>query len=199
MKIITRQSDLNFFTLLLFTLLSLMAAISFGQAIDSSSTRTISVDTLTQTQIQSGDYQEEDFTPGLFLFGLLAIVFMFICVGVGIVLAVIGLLILFGFVMLGILSTSIFVGLYNKSLAQGFKTFLVSVTAVGGLLVGAIGFGLFNKIVHWFTTPTSICIGSFAGLLTGFLLGLVLFYVLQKLIAFLKDKLKATGKILDER
>jgi len=90
----------------------------------------------------------EDFAPGLGIFALFALVFILVCVGVGVVLTVLGLLILFGLIGVGILSVSILVGLSKKSFTKGFKTFLVSTTTIGGLLIGLTGFWVLNKITH---------------------------------------------------
>ena len=132
---------------------------------------------------------EDDFSPGLGLLVLLGICFIFLCIGAGIVLTVFILLILFGLISLGILSASILVGLNKKSFATGFKTFLVSCSSIGGLIIFGAMFWLLNKFTHWWTAKTAILIGVSMGCLAGFLFGLVVFFVLQKLTTFLKSKL----------
>lgn len=187
---VTNRRLFGFITILLLTFTT---SLSFSQTTDSTQLTTITTDTLSQNQTDNFHEEiEDDFSPGLAMFALFGIGFMFICIGAGIVLTVIGVLILFGLIGAGILSASVFIGLYNKSFEKGFKTFIVSVSTVGGLFIGATGFWLLNKLVHWFTTQAALTIGSVGGLLTGFLLGLLVFYVLQKLTSFLKDKLKTT-------
>jgi hypothetical protein len=187
---VTNRRLLGFITILLLTFTT---SISFSQTTDSTQLSTITTDTLSQYQTDNFHEELEDnFSPGLGLFAIFAFGFMFICIGAGIVLTIIALLILFGLIGAGILSASVLIGLYNKSFEKGFKTFIVSATTIGGLFIGATGFWFLNKIVHWFTTQIALTIGSVGGLLTGFVLGLLVFYVLQKLTAFLKDKLKTT-------
>ncbi len=187
---VTNRRLLGLITILLLTFTT---SLSFSQTTDSTQLTTITTDTLSQNQTDNFHEEiEDDFSPGLAMFALFGIGFMFICIGAGIVLTIIALLILFGLIGAGILSASVLIGLYNKSFEKGFKTFIVSATTIGGLFIGATGFWLLNKIVHWFTTQTALTIGSVGGLVTGFLLGLLVFYVLQKLTAFLKDKLKTT-------
>jgi len=137
---------------------------------------------------ETEDY--DNFAPGLAIFALFAFIFILVCVGVGIVLTVAGLLILFGLIGTGILSASILVGLNKKSFTKGFKTFLVSTTTIGGLLFGITSFWILNKATHWWTFKTTLFAGSIIGLLTGLVLGLVTFFLIQKLTSYLKLKLK---------
>ena len=177
------------FTLIIL-LLAFKASTSFSQQPDSLQVTTVFGDTLTADQTEAYDEEmRDDFEPGLALFALFIIGFMFICIGVGVVLTIIGIMILFGLIAAGILSTSILVGLHNKSFEKGFTTFLISVTTLGGLLIGSIGFWGLNKIMHWFTTQTALIIGSSGGLLTGLLLGILLSYVIRKVTALLKERL----------
>ena len=134
---------------------------------------------------------DDDFdgAPGLGIFVLLTFAFILICVGIGIVLAILLLLFIFGLIGAGILSISILVGLNKKSFSKGFKILLIGSSTIGGLIVGISGFCILNKITHWWTFPNSLLIGSGSGLISGFLFGLFLFYVLQKLTTFLLLKL----------
>ncbi len=185
-----RQLYNRFLGLVTVLLLTFSTSLAFSQTTDRIQ---VTADTLRQNQTENFHEEiENDFSPGLGLFALFAFGFMFICIGAGIVLTIIGLLILFGLIGAGILSASVLIGLYNKSFEKGFKTFIVSAITLGGLFIGATGLWLLNKIVHWFTTQAALTIGSVGGLLTGLLLGLLMFYVLQKLTAFWKDKLKTT-------
>lgn len=195
MTVTNRQMIKGILGLVTFLILTFTPSISNNQTIDSTQVTAISADTTTQNQTDNFHEEiENDFSPGLAMFALFGIGFMFICIEASIVLTVIGVLILFGLIGAGILSASVLIGLYNKSFKKGFKTLIISVTTIGGLFIGATGFWLLNKIVHWFTTQTALTIGSIGGLLTGFLLGLLMFYMLQKLTTFLKDKLKQLDK-----
>lgn len=134
------------------------------------------------------EHTDNDFSPALFLIVVAGIGFILLSVGAGIVLTVIALLMLFGLIGAGIVSTSVMIGLYTKSFEKGFKTFLVSATTICGIFAGTVIFWLFNKIVHWVSTTASLLIGSVVGLISGLLLGFTLFYVLQKLTSYLKSK-----------
>ena len=101
---------------------------------------------------------------------------------------------MFGLISVGILSASILVGVNKKSLATGFKTFLVSSSTIGGLVICGLGLWLLNKITHWWTTKTAIIIGATCGLLAGFIFGLLAFYILQQLTTFLKKKLNLSNE-----
>lgn len=156
--------------------------ILFSQNIDS-----IAIDTsYNLNQIDEG----LDGAPGLFIFIILAFLFILISIGIGIIVAILTLLIIFGLIVLGILSASIIIGLNKKSFTKGFKTFLISSTTFGGGIFGIFGFWILNKITHWWSISTSLTIGSFCGLVSGILFGYFLFYIIQKLTAFLNIKLK---------
>jgi len=175
-------------TILLFILTSLT---TFGQTADSTIqvTSSVQADTIT-AKSNSMEYDEsDDFSPGLFFFAMIGFVFILVCVGAGIVLTVLGLLIIFGLVSFGILSTSIIVGLNKKSFAKGFKTFIILASTIGGLLFCGVGFWFLNIIVHWWTTQTAIITGATFGLIAGFAFGLSAYYILQRLTTYFKQKL----------
>jgi hypothetical protein len=131
---------------------------------------------------------EEDFAPGLGLAVL--VIFIFICVfaGVGIVLAIVVLSILFGLIAIGIISSSIFVGISKQSLSSGVKTFLVSFSAVCGLVLAIPIVWVLSEIMHWWSLATTLIIGSLSGLVAGILFGFFLFYVIRKFILLIKEK-----------
>ena len=163
---------------------------SFSQTADTVQISTPLKDTLLQHNTSGFEQQtDDDFSPVLFLIVVSGIGFILLSVGAGIVLTVIALLMLFGLIGAGIVSTSVMIGLYTKSFEKGFKTFMVSAITICGIFSSTVIFWLFNKIVHWFSTSNSLIIGSVVGLISGFLLGLSLFYVIQKLTSFLKSKL----------
>lgn len=163
---------------------------SFSQIADTVQLSSPLTDTLLQNQ-PSGfeEHTDDDFSTALFLIVVSGIGFILLSVGAGIALTVIAFLILSGLIGAGLVSTSVMIGLYTKSFEKGFKTFIVSAITICGIFSGTIGFWLFNKIVHWFSTSTSLIIGSVVGLKSGLLLGFTLFYVIQKLTSFLKSKL----------
>jgi hypothetical protein len=140
--------------------------------------------------VDEGYSQEYDGSPGLFIFMVLMLIFIMICIGIGIVVAILILLLLFGIIAVGLISSSVLVGLYNKSFLKGFRIFIIGSSTIGCLILGTACFIIYNKIVHYWTLQTSIFVGALSGSIAGFLLGIILFYVTQKLIRFFYSKLK---------
>jgi hypothetical protein len=182
---------IKFYTII-FTLLTLIFLTTYVKANDSLKEPTIntSVDTSSvSSQIDTYSETEEDFAPGLLFTALFALGFVLVCIGAGIFLATLVLLAVFGLVMLGVLSTSIIIGLNKKSFEKGSKTFIVLTSTIGGLLIGGTGFWLLNKVVHWWTPQTSILIGAGLGFLIGIGLGFLVFIILQRLTVYFKKSL----------
>lgn len=100
------------------------------------------------------------------------------------------LLILFGLIGLGIFSATVLVGLNKNSLASGFKTFLVSVSMIGGVILSSALCWILNEFQHWWTYQTALAIGAGLGLLGELIFGFILFWDLQRLTSFLKSLLK---------
>lgn len=150
-------------------------------------------DTLPDIQIdwaeEDGHYaDEEEFN--LFLFSMVgAFIVICICVGVGIVSTLLGLLLLFGLIAAGALSTSLLVGLNKKSFTTGFKTFVILFSTLSCTVLGGIGFYLLVKITHWMEIETATLSGLGIGLISGLILGFTLSYIIQKFTTYLKAKL----------
>lgn len=132
---------------------------------------------------------DDDFSPGLFFFALIGAGFILASVGAGAVLTVLGLLIVFGLISLGALSASVIVGLNKRSLSKGFKTFIVLVSTVNGVVIAIAGFLVLNQIVHWWSTETAVVSGLAVGAIAGLGFGYVAFYILQRLTAFFRKRL----------
>jgi hypothetical protein len=143
----------------------------------------------TATTIEKEYDDSNDYDPGLFLIGLTGLGLIIISVGAGIIVALIGFFLLFTFVSVGILSTSIIVGLQKKSFEKGFKIFIISTSTVTGALLFTIVFWAINHIMHWFKTSTALLTGAGFGLVCGFILGLLVSYLLKKLATYFKGKL----------
>ncbi|WP_407481964.1 hypothetical protein [Elizabethkingia meningoseptica] len=128
---------------------------------------------------------DDNFLAVLILMG--ALVFLVLAV-IGIVL---GLLFIFMIILLisaGIISASVLVGLQQKSLSKGFKTFFLSVSVVGSTIVSVIFFLFINTVKNWWQTNIAIIAGTVFGIVSGWLLGLLMFTVAKKLVLFLKNK-----------
>lgn len=143
-----------------------------------------------QTLIQNNTVEEEEFNLFLFTLLVLGILFTIICVFIGIIIALIALFVISVLITLGTLSISILVGIYKKSVGSGFKVFVLIFSSIIFSLIGLLSFWVFNKIVHWWTQSQAIIIGVGIGLLSGLCTGLVLTYVIRKLVLFLKLKLE---------
>jgi hypothetical protein len=132
---------------------------------------------------------DEEFN--LFLFAMLIAGLIFVCLSVliAIILAILLLLFIFGCIAIGALSTSVLVGIHQKSFTTGFRTFILLFSTLGMGVIGTGSFWLFNRIVHWWSTTKAILTGLGFGLISGFITGLVLAFLIKKLSAFLKEKL----------
>ncbi|UMQ42597.1 hypothetical protein MKS83_02650 [Chryseobacterium sp. Y16C] len=136
-----------------------------------------------------------DGAPGLFIFMVLMFIFILICVGIGIVIAVLLFLLLFGIIAIGLVSSSILVGLYNKSFLKGFRILIIGGSTIDCAILGIGSFIIYNKIVHYWPLQTSIFVGTLSGSIAGFLLGIIIFYAIRRLTGFFYSKLKATKRI----
>jgi len=173
-----------------FALFLLTSLTIFGQTIDTSTQaiHSVQADTLTTATKTDQFAGTDDFSPMQLFFVLILLAVVLLGIGLTILI----LFILFGLVSVGILSTSIIVGLNKKSFTKGFKTFILLATTIAGFLIGGLTFLLIHKINHWWTLKTSIISGTISGLLGGFVFGLLLFYILRRLTTYFKQKLKLT-------
>lgn len=138
-------------------------------------------DSLSTSSWESGTKTDDEF--GIFL---LLILLVLICgsSGAGAVLITTIILILFGCVVVGILSSSIVIGLYNRSFSKGFKSFVIGVPAVLGLFGGAGIFWIVNLFMHWWSDWTAVISGAIVGGVSGAVLGFFAFFIIQKLSQF---------------
>jgi len=109
---------------------------------------------------------------------------------IGALAAILVLLSLFALVSAGILSAGLLSALYRRSIAAGFRTILLVICSLGGILGGTICFWLINRIfnIH-LTSPTAALVGAFGGLLCGLLLGFLLAGILRIFINYCRQKL----------
>lgn len=147
---------------LLTVLLLVFCPILFGQA-----------DTAPHTE-------DEEFN--LFLFAMLSIV---VCamMGAAIMIAVIAglvLLFLFAFIAVGALSTSVAIGLYKRSYAAGFKSFLVILFVVICAGIGCTGALLADSLFELpITTFSAALTGAIGGSLGGWLMAVATYQTIQ--------------------
>lgn len=128
---------------------------------------------------------DDDFLAVLLIMGAFFCLFAVI---IGVVLVLMVFAILFALISGGILSASVLVGLQQRSVSKGFKTLFVSVSVLGTTIISVIFFWFMNKIQHWWGNDVSIFAGIVFGLLSGWILGTLIFMAVKKLVLFLKNK-----------
>lgn len=96
-----------------------------------------------------------------------------------------------GFVTAGIISASMFAGIYTKSVRTGFKTFIVIISTLFGTVTGTLGLYIIVKIFHLnLSTQTAILTGSLGGLGGGILTGFIIYRVIMYTLQYARKKLK---------
>ncbi|MET7036380.1 hypothetical protein [Elizabethkingia miricola] len=128
---------------------------------------------------------DDDFLVAMLLMG--ALVFFILGV-IGIILGLLLILIVIFLISAGIISTSLLVGLQQKSLSKGFKTFFISVSILGSTIASVILFLFINTVKNWWQTDTAIIAGIVSGIASGWILGVIMFTASKKLVMFLKNK-----------
>ena len=100
------------------------------------------------------------------------------------------LLAIFGMVSAGVMSASILAGLYKRSIASGFTTLLLLVGGLGGIVAGAGGFWLINRMFHLKAAPlNAVLLGAASGLLGGLLCGFVISRLIKFFVEYFRRKL----------
>ena len=111
-------------------------------------------------------------------------VVMFILIGfigallLGVIALLLTCLILFLLTSAGMLSVSLFMGLYHRSLKTGIKTLILSAFSLFGVIGGAAGYLLFSifkdiPLKAGYTLGISVLAGLGGGLLTGWLFSIL--------------------------
>ncbi|KUY17298.1 hypothetical protein BAZ12_17870 [Elizabethkingia miricola] len=116
-----------------------------------------------------------------------ALVFFILGV-IGIILGLLLILIVIFLISAGIISASLLVGLQQKSLSKGFKTFFISVSILGSTIASVILFLFINTVKNWWQADTAIIAGIVSGIASGWILGVIMFTASKKLVMFLKNK-----------
>lgn len=165
------------------------ALIAKAQVTDSAKPRTAQADsTVANVPEPDGDV-ENDFNPGLLMFVLVAVGIMAGAAALGAIIAAITLVVIFVMVSFGILSASIIAGIYTRSVTKGFKVFFILCSIVLGGVFGCTGLYALNFFTHWYSVDDAILLGSAFGLVAGLAGGMISFYFLQRLIAWLRTKI----------
>jgi hypothetical protein len=142
---------------------------------------------------QTGNPVYQDEGMDLFLL-VLASIFMFAIFGAAIIgafLASFAIILFFTLTALGMVSTSVAIGIYKRSFTAGFKSFFLIFFAAASAALGTVGLLLLHLFLP-LNIPTGYLapIGFLGGLAGGLLLGNVLFYIVKELIATAARRLK---------
>jgi len=93
-------------------------------------------------------------------------------------------------ITMGIISASLLVGFYTKSVKAGFKTLVVIASAVGGAVIGGVGLFLIVKFFHLHLSYQSALVtGSLSGLGGGILTGFIIYRVIIYMLQYARKKL----------
>jgi len=128
---------------------------------------------------------DDDFIATLLLMG--SLVFLALAV----ISILLGLLFIITIVLLisaGIISTSVIVGLQQRSITKGFKTLFLSSAILGSSIVSVIFCIFLNAVYDWSSNNMAMLIGLVLGIILGTGLGLLAFKAMAGLIRFLMSK-----------
>ena len=128
---------------------------------------------------------DDDFLAVMLVMGGL---FFAIAAVVGIVLCLLFVALLISLLAAGLISTSVLVGLHQKSTQQGFKTFFIAGSIIASTLASVLVFWIGNVILKWTVTEMAIFFGLVWGVLSGWLLGYLLFMAYKRITLYLKVK-----------
>lgn len=134
---------------------------------------------------------DDDFLVVLLIMGAI----FFAIVGIiGVVLCLLFILLLIGLITAGILSTSVLIGIQQKSISKGFKTFFLSVSMVGCTIVAIIFFWFVNSVKEWWDTNISIVIGVFCGVFWRLYFGFIDVCSFEKNNLIITEEISANSK-----
>jgi hypothetical protein len=134
---------------------------------------------------------DDEFNLFLLAFALAGMCFIAACFFVGVIaaIAIVGLTILL--ISAGIISTSFFIGWYKRSFSTGFKLFWTISGSICGLLFGAVTFGVIAHVAKLqLTTTTASLSGGAIGLITGGLVGYMVYKLLRVGFKYVATKFK---------
>lgn len=138
-------------------------------------------------QIDHQTNVDNDFSPGLFFFAMIAIAFMLVLFGIGIGIVLLCCLCLLALTSLGIISSAVLYGLYKKSFLSGFRALVIAASTIFTGIFSAVSSSVINEFFQISSTRNVLVLGFLFGLVVGFFNGKLANLVLQKLLAFFKD------------
>ena len=128
---------------------------------------------------------DDNFLAVMLVMGAL---FFAVAVIVGIVLCLIFITLIISLFAAGLVSTSVLVGFQQKSTSSGFKTFFVGASILASSVASIIFFLIANTFWHWSGIELVIFAGLMTGVLSGWILGVLMFKAFKKIINYLKRK-----------
>lgn len=134
-------------------------------------------------------YDDNFFEAGLLTFTLFMIIGFFILVLLGIAIGTLILLAILGLGFIGIISSSILIGLYKKSFETGFKLFAILGFGFVGMIFSSIVFSFLNFVLKKTLFEYAFGVGTLIGLIAGLLSGLIVFRILKYLLLRYKNNL----------
>ncbi|MCS4226660.1 hypothetical protein [Sphingobacterium sp. BIGb0165] len=128
---------------------------------------------------------DDNFIATLLLMG--SLVFLALAV-ISILLGLLFIVTIILLISAGIISTSVIVGLQQRSITKGFKTLFLSSAILGSSIVSVIFCIFLNAVYDWSSNNMAILIGVVLGIILGTGLGLLAFRAMAGLIRFLTNK-----------
>ncbi|NMH26750.1 spermidine synthase family protein [Flavobacterium silvaticum] len=149
-------------------------------------------------QLQSGNPEDEEFNLFLFAILMTGVIMVCLCFIVALILIALAIVVILGLIGIGALSASVIVGLSQKSLTKGFKTFVIVFSTLTSGVIAAFGFWGINSITHWWSTKMALLTGLGIGLVGGFAIGFIIAYLIRKLSNFIKLKLEKRKRLREK-
>jgi hypothetical protein len=135
---------------------------------------------------------DDDMNLFLLVFAVVAISVILGAAIVGAFAATLFLLLASFFVSVGILSVSVLIGFYKRSIRAAFKTLLYIVCAIIGMAIGAAGFYLIARLFHFdVSAQTSLIAGIISGLVGGLIMAYIISFIIKLTWIYFAKKLSA--------
>lgn len=149
----------------------------------------LTISTFAQSSSDADLAAHDDGPTLLFFFCVLGIT-MFVAMLAGTVLMISFLIALFSLVSAGLLSASLLVGLYRRSVAAGFRTLVLLTCELAGLFTGGIALWLVNSMfdLNW-DHGTALLAGALGGALGGLALALMIFALLRLFFRYCRQRI----------
>lgn len=139
---------------------------------------------------------DDDFSPMLFMMAIFAILIMLVLLGICLAIAAITAACLLVLVALGILSTSVLIGILRRKFSSGLRALHYQVCSAIALPVGAalawLGVWLFDASGH---LPVAIAIGALSGVCAGLTIAYILDRAVTAACLYFGNRNKASQRI----